>query len=121
MNSTQVILLLAPGALGYLYWIWKGESNNRINHWANLFSGLIVVPLFVGFMPFILLGVSLDLLRKSKWGEAIMPLIFLLLIIGYGGLIIHLRDPVPPVPWDLPVEKPVERQRENPIELPVEK
>lgn len=105
MNTTQVIMLIAPGVLGYFYFVLTAKSDGQVNRRANLFSGLIVTPLFLGFLPFIFVGVTIDLLRKRKWGEGIITMICLVLMIGYVALIVHLRDRPPPSPAELPVER----------------
>lgn len=109
MNSAQWTLVLAPAALGYILFVWKAESNGRTNYWANLFSGLIVVPLILGFLPAMLLGGMVDATRKRRWGVVVGTSIALVLIAAYGGVIFHLRDRPPPLPWDLPEVEQVEQ------------
>lgn len=104
MTTGQVVLLLAPGCLLYVFFVLTVKVDRRLNRWANLFSGLIVVPLLLGFTPFILLGVCLNALKKHKWREVLVTLCFLVVIMGYGALIILLGDGPPPSPADLPVE-----------------
>lgn len=105
MNTTQVALLLAPGCLFYLFFVLSAKVDGRINRWANLFSGLIVTPLLMVFIPFILLGVCLNALKNHKWREGLVTLCFLVLIVGYCVLIVLVGDGVPPSPVDLPVER----------------
>lgn len=105
MNLVQVVMLLGPAFLAYLYFVLTAKSGGKINRWANLFGGLIVVPLMVGFTPFILVGVFLNALKKRAWVEGIVTLIYLLLIVAYGALIVFLGDRPPPSPADLPVER----------------
>jgi chromate transport protein ChrA len=109
VNTAQWTMLLAPAALAYILFVWKAESNGRTNHWANLFSGLIVVPLILGFLPAMLLGGMADAMRKRRWGVVVGTSIALVLFAAYGGVIFHLRDRPPPLPWDLPEVEKVEK------------
>jgi len=56
VNTVQWVMLAAPMVPAYAFFVWRGESNGRTNPVANLFTGLIVVPLVLGFLPAILLG-----------------------------------------------------------------
>lgn len=105
MNTVQWVMLAAPMVPAYAFFVWRGESNGRTNPVANLFTGLIVVPLVLGFLPAILLGVNANAWKKRSWGVAAGTFIALLLIAAYGTTIYHLRDRPPPSPVDLPVER----------------
>ena len=105
MNLTQWLLLLAPVALFYVLYVCRGESNGRITPWANLLTGLILVPVVLFCLPVLLLGAMIEALRVRRWGKAGAVFLALLVIASYGAAIIHLRDRPPPLPAELPVER----------------
>lgn len=109
MNLTQWLLVLGVAVVAYGFFVWKTESNGRIDHRSNAIAGIILVPVLLGLLPFLLVMVCADLVSKRKWGPAAICALILLVVVGYGGLVFHLRDGPAPSPHDLPVELPLER------------
>lgn len=109
MNLTQSLMVLVPTGLMYLYLVFAMRSNGRVNHAHNALVGLLVVPMLIFALPFLLLSVGVDLMRKRNWGGAAGVFVGLLLVAAYGALVFHLRDQPPPSADDLPVEAPLVR------------
>ncbi len=110
MNLTQWLLVATPVLVAYVLFVFFAESDGKRNIPAHAAGGLLVIPLILAMTPFILLSAGVDLLRKRKWGEAVVSFLFVLLIAGYGALVFHLRDRPPPSPDDLQVESPYIRR-----------
>ncbi len=105
MNWIQWLIVTGPMLPMYVFWVWGAEETGERRHWVNASTGLLVVPIFYGCLPFMLLAIVTEKMADGNHRIALtVAAIAFAFYAGLGWACYAQRDR-PAVVIDLPVER----------------